>query len=191
MSRLECSECHDICDTTARTIVLPFVCDECQKAPGLLAAMAPLQIEESDNHACDSASVENTTLLIEDLSNQLALSQVEAETLRTLLLAVENANEDTTRRLRENVENLLVKNFLKDEQIEMLNSKQMDIIKQLHHELAYASSRIFALAADKGRLEHERDVWQKRALLARRCFDRASADRRYYRGKLNDAGIKA
>lgn len=108
MSRLECSECHDICDTTARTVVLPFVCDECQKAPGLLAAMAPLQIEESDNHACDSASVENTTLLIEDLSNQLALSQVEAETLRTLLLAVENANEGTTRRLRENVVEKLI-----------------------------------------------------------------------------------
>jgi hypothetical protein len=217
MTTMICTECSEPKTVTSRSVVLPFVCEECQKAPELLAAMAPA--------SCGSATVENTTLLIEDQANQLALAKNEVESLRalnTFLEGREAALYAQNSRLQDTVENLLVKNFFKDEKIATLakqaealgidkvklsqetfrayfesfllkitNSKQIQIINQLRRELLYAASRLFALAADNGRLENERDMWQKRALIAKRCYDRASADRRYYRGKLKDAGIKA
>lgn len=199
MTRIECTECHDLIDTTANTVVLPFICGECQKAPELLAAMAPAKeysiSDSSTGHvskdwrlsnsdklyeylfnkvsdfdlravfsrltstiptlsldkqpdACDSATIENTTLLIEDQANQLALALNEVDALRQVNQYLEAREAELVTqndRLRENIENLT----------------------------------------------HERDVWQKRALLAKRCYDQASSGRRYYRGKLRDAGIKA
>lgn len=228
MTTLNCTECSEPRVVTSRSVVLPFVCEECQKAPELLAAMAPttkgcgnpgcddcadkaLVITESDNIPCDSATIENTTLLIEDQANQLALALNEVDALRQVnqyLEARESELVIQNDRLRENVENLLVKNFFKDEKItkmsqetfgayfesfmlKIVNSKQVSILQQLRHEFEYVAKRFYHLAAEYGKMTHERDVWQKRALLAKRCYDRASADRRYYRGKLKDAGIKA
>ena len=169
MTTMICTQCSEPRVVTSRSVSLPFVCDECEKAPELLAAMAPgLKIEESDNHACDSATIENTTLLIEDQANQLALAKNEVEALRQInqyLEAREVALMAQNERLRDNVENL---------------AKQA---QRLEVAGFYSSRRLETLKA-------ECDVWQKRALIAKRCYDRASADRRYYRGKLKDAGIK-
>src|SRR5208282_6224075 len=127
MTTMICTQCSEPKVMTSRSVSLPFVCDECEKAPELLAAMAPgLKIEESDNHACDSATVENTTLLIEDQGNQLALAKNEVEALRQInqyLEAREVALTAQNDRLRDNVENLLVKNFFKDEKITKLSQE--------------------------------------------------------------------
>ena len=176
MTTLICKVCSEPKVVTSRSVVLPFVCDECQKAEELYNAMAPtpaLKIEESDNHACDSAcdsaTIENTTLLIEDQANQLALAKNEVEGLWAmvqLLDAREIALATQVTNRQNQVENLLVKNFFKDE-------------------------KISGLAVEVGQLAKERDAWMKRALFARRQYDRVVADRAYYRGKLKDAGIKA
>ena len=177
MTTLICTVCSEPKVVTSRSVVLPFVCDECQKAEELYNAMAPtpapLKVEESDNHACDSAcdsaTIENTTLLIEDQANQLALAKNEVEGLWAmvqLLDAREIALATQVTNRQNQVENLLVKNFFKDE-------------------------KISGLAVEVGQLAKERDAWMKRALFARRQYDRVVADRAYYRGKLKDAGIKA
>jgi hypothetical protein len=179
MTTMICTVCSEPKVVTSRSVFMPFVCDECQKAEELYNAMAPtpaLKIEESDNHACDSATVENTTLLIEDQANQLALAknEVEALQLRTFDLALSHtqivqyleAREIALTAQVENrqnqVENLLVKNFFKDE-------------------------KISGLAVEVGQLAKERDAWMKRALFARRQYDRVVADRAYYRGKFDDS----
>src|SRR5271166_4525025 len=179
-----CMQCSEPKVVTSRSVSLPFVCDECEKAPELLAAMAPgLKIEESDNHACDSATIENTTLLIEDQANQLALAKNEVEALRQInqyLEAREVALTAQNDHLRNNVEKY-------QSDLRLVNIG----LQCLTREFAYAAKRLFELVTENGILQKERDVWQKRALIAKRCYDRASADRRYYRGKLKDAGIKA
>ena len=173
MTTMICTVCSEPKVVTSRSVVLPFVCDECQKAEELYNAMAPtpapLKVEESDNHACDSATIENTTLLIEDQANQLALAKNEVEALRQIVQYLDAREIALTAQVtnRQNqVENLLVKNFFKDE-------------------------KISGLAVEVGQLAKERDAWMKRALFARRQYDRVVADRAYYRGKLKDAGIKA
>ena len=183
-----CTQCSEPKVMTSRSVSLPFVCDECEKAPELLAAMAPgLKIEESDNHACDSATIENTTLLIEDQANQLALAKNEVEALRQInqyLEAREVALMAQNERLRDNVEDLA-------RQAQRLEVAGFYSSRRNIALWTAAARRLSELAAENGRLSHECDVWQKRALIAKRCYDRASADRRYYRGKLKDAGIKA
>ena len=194
MTTMICTVCSEPKVVTSRSVVLPFVCDECQKAEELYNAMAPtpaLKIEESDNHACDSAcdsaTIENTTLLIEDQANQLALAKNEVEGLWAmvqLLDAREIALATQVTNRQNQVENLLVKNFFKDEKISGL-AKQNERLE------ARDTQRLFELAVEVGQLAKERDVWMKRALFARRQYDRVVADRAYYRGKLKDAGIKA
>ena len=122
MTTMICTECSEPKVVTSRGVTLPFVCEECQKAPELLAAMAPsgLKIEDADNHACDSATIENTTLLIEDQANQLALALNEVDALRQVnqyLEAREAALVAQVEAKQNQVENLLVKNFFKDEKI--------------------------------------------------------------------------
>jgi predicted nucleic acid-binding Zn-ribbon protein len=162
--------------------------------------------------------VENTTLLIEDQANQLALAKNEVEALRQIVQYLEAREIALTAQVtnRQNqVENLLVKNFFKDEKISGL-AKQNErlgvaVFQQavrtlglwakganlarrydaLKAEFQYAAKRLFELAVEVGQLAKERDAWMKRALFARRQYDRVVADRAYYRGKLKDAGIKA
>ncbi len=191
MTTMICTVCSEPKVVTSRSVVLSFVCDECQKAEELYNAMAPtpapLKVEESDNHACDSATVENTTLLIEDQANQLALAKNEVDALRQIVQYLEAREIALTAQVtnRQNqVENLLVKNFFKDEKISGL-AKQNERLEARDTQL------LFELAVEVGQLAKERDVWMKRALFARRQYDRVVADRAYYRGKLKDAGIKA
>ena len=160
MTTLICKVCSEPKVVTSRSVVLPFVCDECQKAEELYNAMAPtpapLKVEESDNHACDSAcdsaTIENTTLLIEDQANQLALAKNEVEGLWAM--------------------------------VQLLDAREIALATQV-------TNRQNQLAVEVGKLAKERDAWMKRALFARRQYDRVVADRAYYRGKLKDAGIKA
>lgn len=161
MTTMICTVCSEPQVVTSSSVFLPFVCDECQKA------------EESGNHACDSATVENTTLLIEDQANQLALAKNEVEALRQIVQYLEAREIALTAQVenRQNqVENLLVKNFFKDEKISGL-ARRYDALKA---EFQYAAKRLFELAAEVGWLA---------------AF--AGLKRAYYRGKLKDAGIKA
>jgi hypothetical protein len=129
MTTLICTQCSEPKCVTSRGVVLPFVCDSCQKDAELLAAMAPastLKIEKCDNIPYDSATVDNTTLLIEDQANQLALALNEVQALRQVnqyLEAREAGLVTQNARLQDTVENLLVKNFFKDEEI-------ADLLKQ-------------------------------------------------------------
>jgi DNA-directed RNA polymerase subunit M/transcription elongation factor TFIIS len=80
---IECSECHDLVDVTADTISLPFVCLSCDNvakaeeqftkqeyvdmAPSVKATASTVTAEPTE----EFATVENTTLLIEDLEAQV------------------------------------------------------------------------------------------------------------------------
>lgn len=207
MTTLICTECSEPKVITDRSVVLPYVCEECQKAPELLEAMAPapLKIEESDNIACDCTPTdEATSLLIEDLSNQLAITKNEAETLRnlaTFLEARENSLMLQNKSLQEKVEKLALQNqelgikgfyaSLRELALWAAGSELDRRFQSLKKEFEFAARRVFSLAAELGKAYQQRDVWQKRAEIAKRAYDRASADRRYYRDKCRDAGIKA
>ena len=224
MTTIICEDCYEPKVVTSRNVTLPFVCDECQNDAELLAAMAPATTcdnskcgchslvpgewacaESPAAQPCDSASIENTTLLIEDQANQLALAKNEVEGLRAIvsfLEAREIALMDQVEAKQNQVENLLVKNFFKDEKIVVL-VKRAETLGVAGFQQAVRTLELWAEGADLARrydalktaevdkLTHEHDVWMKRAMFAKRAYDRASADRRYYRGKLKDAGIKA
>jgi hypothetical protein len=120
MTTMICTVCSEPKVVTSRSVVLPYVCDECQGRSHRVVKFLGLKVEESDNHACDSATVENTTLLIEDQANQLALAKNEVEALRQIVQYLEAREIALTAQVenRQNqVENLLVKNFFKDEKI--------------------------------------------------------------------------
>lgn len=77
MSRIECSNCGDMIEVTASTVVLPFTCMKCDTpcdTPDEFAGqvyddMAPTNRETFTD---EFATVENTTALIADLEKQLA-----------------------------------------------------------------------------------------------------------------------
>ena len=91
--RIECENCQDLIEVTVSTVVAPFICVACQKDtttqafvscsdPGVRAQAESRQSQtlcdandmidgESIPSSCDTATVENTTLLIEDLQQQL------------------------------------------------------------------------------------------------------------------------
>jgi hypothetical protein len=89
-TNIECTECHDTICMETRSVELPFVCNDCE----LRAAMAPIkparvasfvtngrheEIDLAPEHAGldeADATVENTTLLIEDLEEQVAAQKV-------------------------------------------------------------------------------------------------------------------
>lgn len=161
---IECTECHDLVSVEARTITLPYVCVECQRAPELLEAMAPagLKIEESDNTPCGCTPTDETTsLLLEDLSNQLEMARLEVNGLRLVF----NDSQDAVERLRsensqlhQNIDVLLdQKNKLAEENkglagelvdsyfenflFRIANSKQIEKLQILRKELFMAAVR--------------------------------------------------
>ena len=169
MTTMICTVCSEPKVVTSRSVVLPFVCDECQKAEELYNAMAPTPASVSayygklfiesvartgrviptthidseleaavknagqslgKSDACDSATIENTTLLIEDQANQLALAKNEVEGLRAIVQFLEAREIALTAQVeakQEQVENLLVKGFFKDEKISVL-AKQAETL---------------------------------------------------------------
>lgn len=86
-TRLECTKCGDVIEVTATSIVLPFVCMSCeQKTQEFEAEVEEAEVkdfydkmtpdttpvaEPADELSEEFATVENTTLLIEDLEQQL------------------------------------------------------------------------------------------------------------------------
>jgi hypothetical protein len=80
---IECTECHDLVDIAADSVSLPFVCPSCDNvakaeeqftkqkyvdmAPSSVKATASTVTEPTE----EFATVENTTLLIEDLESQV------------------------------------------------------------------------------------------------------------------------
>lgn len=80
---IECTNCHDVIGLEGgRTIVIPFVCNDCVKN----TQTAPVTPELEH----DYATIENTTLLIDDLQEQLTASQ---ETVTTLIEKLTQAEE--------------------------------------------------------------------------------------------------
>lgn len=87
MMKIECVRCAELVETSARQVKAPFLCDECKKAPAKIAAMAPAplhvgglpavagdcptdcgcRVTRPSDDVCDTASVEATTELIEQL----------------------------------------------------------------------------------------------------------------------------
>ena len=106
LTRIECSKCSDIVETTATSMTFPFTCDACLEAQKFVEVIAPKAepketpdlartLVEEDNH--DTATVENTTLLIADLEQQLAGANREIAKMDNLLLASAK-REDTLRK---------------------------------------------------------------------------------------------
>ena len=92
MTRIECSNCGNVKELTAKVIVLPYTCTECEEAAEFQEAIQPASFTPYDGTGptCadpaglneDDATVENTTLLIADLEQQLAEAK-EFEEART------------------------------------------------------------------------------------------------------------
>lgn len=114
-TKVECTVCNEVLEVTANTIVLPFVCSDCE----LRAAMAPIakvkipaiEIKPytdfqtatelvADEHAGldeSQASVENTTLLIEDLELQVSEQKKLNDAANTLIADMSaQLNEDAS-----------------------------------------------------------------------------------------------
>ncbi len=103
--RVECSKCGEIVETTARTFPWPYVCGECETAKKFQQGLASNvnaavnkvmsgalwdtngKAKEGgfDAPSHDSATVENTTLLIEDLEAQVAASAKALDTANDLI----------------------------------------------------------------------------------------------------------
>lgn len=109
MTRLECTECHDLLEVTAKSVELPFVCDSCvtefnEKIASIMGPLVTCSYETPPEYAdcvplpdaCETATVEATTLLIEDLEEQLAAKQKEV----TFLAAREQALSEQVTRLQ-------------------------------------------------------------------------------------------
>lgn len=84
-----CSECKDPLELAGRSVTIPYVCDECKEAAELRDAMAPAikSYDEFPNlidvpEPSHEATIENTTLLIEDLEEQVrrGLDQIKQDT---------------------------------------------------------------------------------------------------------------
>jgi DNA-directed RNA polymerase subunit M/transcription elongation factor TFIIS len=72
MTRIECSNCNEVVEVTADILSLPFVCQDCAQEAVFQEAMKPASSQTpapESNH--DGATVENTTLLIADLEEQV------------------------------------------------------------------------------------------------------------------------
>lgn len=84
-TNIECTNCHDVVELTADSIMLPFICDGCENDAEQYEKMAPaVTIKSYDEfpnliteplvEPSHDATVENTTLLIADLEQQVAMS---------------------------------------------------------------------------------------------------------------------
>jgi hypothetical protein len=142
--RVECSNCAEIIETTARSVRAPFICDECKESRTKRAEMAPtlppvLKIEECDNMPCDcnSASIGNTTAMIEQMQDDIneLNSRVEAdslliESLSDSITADSHTIDELNDRLVESAkqaEELGIKNAKLDKTITHLLGKSLEV----------------------------------------------------------------
>jgi len=83
---IECNNCKEVVEVTATSITLPFFCETCEAAAfqdaikpasvaGVIRSSQTAQAEADFPLNDDDATVENTTLLIEDLEEQLTLTK--------------------------------------------------------------------------------------------------------------------
>jgi hypothetical protein len=111
-TNIECTQCGDAVAVESRTVTLPFVCMQCEAAVEDFDAttqqyedMAPVSRFDEDTAEIDSAyedpsvtdnlsdlsdefaSVENTTLLIEDLEKQIANLQEKNDAQQRIIVA--------------------------------------------------------------------------------------------------------
>jgi hypothetical protein len=117
MTNIECTKCGDVVEVTADTVVLPFVCMSCEDAIAKFTQEfvppAPVTDEQAEVAAFyekmapesettepeeEFATVENTTLLIADLEEQLRQERILSDSLK---LRIENGEEKNTQLLIE------------------------------------------------------------------------------------------
>ena len=99
-TRIECTKCNDVVDLEASSITLPFICESCEtiefQEAIKPAVPAPANVGQQD-HGLDesSATIENTTLLIEDLEKQVSLLQDSLDSSNKLIADMSaQLNED-------------------------------------------------------------------------------------------------
>lgn len=99
MSVIICDKCGDSVDTTAKSVSLPFECENCQETAQKYEDMAPsslprtakgnflsaMRSPEAEPLTDEFATVENTTLLIMDLEEQVARAEIQARVYSRLL----------------------------------------------------------------------------------------------------------
>lgn len=103
---IECSLCHNVVEITGRRIEMPFVCPPCEREAEMYDAMAPKVTSQTvqahgdypytaEDYAAmqkplptlehDTATIENTTLLIADLEEQVRIANTLIEDMSTQL----------------------------------------------------------------------------------------------------------
>jgi hypothetical protein len=140
-----CSECSEAVEVTSSSLTLPFVCDDCAKAEKFQDDIAPACVQSQTipvefPEPSHEATVENTTLLIEDLELQVSTSKEELAKANTLILDLSKQLSDAE--FREN---------LQDE-------AGRELLKRLHKaefQKEKLAKVIFSLLADRAQLKRE------------------------------------
>jgi hypothetical protein len=144
--RVECSKCGEIIETTARTFAWPFFCDECKASVKFHQDIAPnpanpanvqkslndlsdwaqgtpapeLGILPEHNPALGEATIENTTLLIADLEEQVSTG---AKLLDEANILLEDMNQTINKLNAEKVdaviENEILKYSIRDTELDL------------------------------------------------------------------------
>lgn len=92
MTRIECTKCGEIVDTTTRVITAPFVCRECLLADDLLGAMTPTLASPVTTQGMyatsqqEPESVEATNLLIADLKEKIEMLEESYSALQDIAI---------------------------------------------------------------------------------------------------------
>ncbi len=100
MTKIECTKCGELIESTATTFVAPYVCDDCVEASEFQNLISPDTHEDKKGEAstlCDTATVEATTLLIADLEKQVELGDDALKVANDLIddLSRQIAEKDT------------------------------------------------------------------------------------------------
>jgi hypothetical protein len=130
---IECTNCHDVITLEGgRTIEIPFVCNPCRVEAEPVESNYEASAEGEPELEHDFATTENTTILINDLSDQLAASQ---ETVTVLVEKLTQAEEfigaevDRSTKFLEDLTNLTQRNAELELEAEGLRTAAAKLLK--------------------------------------------------------------
>jgi predicted nucleic acid-binding Zn-ribbon protein len=218
--KIECSKCGDIVETTAKTVVAPFVCNQCTDVCGpekcvfgsqscvdahkrlTTPTTGPFatadEVRKSESFdSCDTATVENTTLLIEDLQQQLqderaTVIALEAENAKLKLDYVERmtqiadlkAEVTQTKEIYNHVNDELViarQNFIEaHEQITAMGVEKFEVSKTMIGWVRAYFNQVALLDSRNGRLQKEISLLKENEDKLIREVAQQNASRKYW-----------
>ena len=179
MTKIECTECHDIIETSARTVELPFVCGGCKQDIADCNTMAPQTEYRVPNHVgqavvlqqgqvayCEGgdsgqelnpATIENTTLLIEDLQLQLQNAR-EVATMQSEVIAEDSGKLADYEQLKADYQKLFETNQVNIERAVQLNDHVTLLMvrkQELGNAVAALVGQVFSLTFANAELQKQ------------------------------------